>query len=161
MGWVLALLTALAADQDKKEEKPEFVVIHIEKTLLRERPSYSSKGVQEAKLGDTFKFVAWEGPWVKLIAEGEKVLYVHRTAVTDKKKYVAPVGTGKDGDSGDIAMATKGFSPQMEKEHKEKKNLHEAYAKLDRIEQRPAYLKDPKALDERLARFAQEGNLKQ
>jgi hypothetical protein len=163
MGTALVLLgLAEFYFQDKQEERPEFVCVSVSTVTLREKPNYNSPAIGVAKNGDRLKFIEWQGNWVRvMMPEGNRVAYVSKSAVCDQKKYTPPPPEGSEGASGDIALATKGFTPQMEKERKEKLNLHAAYAKLDRVEARPAYLKNPAMLDQRLATFAREGNLKQ
>lgn len=166
MGWLLAL-RLLTADQDKKADRPEFVIIKIQTTLLRERPSYSGTSIHTAKQGEQFKFLDWDGAWVKVIVPPDRVAYVHKSAVIDNKNFEAmpkdqqaSIKGFAPGQGGDVAMGTKGFNPQMEAEHKNKNNLYKAYEKLDRIEKTPTYLSDLSQLDRRLAEFAKEGNLK-
>ena len=156
MAWML-----LFSSVQDKDERPETVVIQIIETTVRDKPSYNGAKICVAKQGEELKFIGWEGAWVKVMVDPNRVGYVNRSTVIDKKKYVPPAAEGSEGSSGGVALATKGFSPQMEKEHKEKNNLQAAYAKLDRMEATPAYLRDSDKLDARLAKFAKEGNLKQ
>jgi hypothetical protein len=156
MGMALMLILAL---QDK-QERPEAVVVQMESTALRDKPNFAAPRIANAKYGDHFKFLAWEGEWVKVVGPAERVGYLHKNAIVDKKKWVPPQ-PGKEGDTGGVAMATKGFTPEMEAEHKNNNNLHKAYEKLDRIERTPAYLRDLDIVDARLSKFAKEGNLKQ
>jgi hypothetical protein len=160
IAWLVA--ASLAPWAQEKQERPQTVVIHMSKALLRSKPAPIPETlIRLAMEGEEFKFVDWQGNWAKIELPSGEIAYVSRVSVQDKKTWKPPAAQGSAPDKGDVAMATKGFSPEMEAEHRKKNNLHQAYAKLDRIEKTPAFLADPMEVERRQEAFAREGKLRQ
>lgn len=129
----------------------ETVTVAVMKTSVRRDRQFYAPTVAEAALGDVFTVLAREKGWVKVgTASGEG--WLHESAVTAKKVVAssqAPAG-GKV-DAQDVALAGKGFTPQVESEYR-RKNPQADFAAVDRMEKLGAG-------EKAVAAFMGEGNL--
>lgn len=129
----------------------ETVTVVVRKTSVRRDRQFYAPTVAEADLGDSFTALAREKGWVK-VGTGSGEGWLHESAVTARK--VAPSAEGPAGgavDARDVALAGKGFTPQVEGEYR-KKNPKDDFAAVDRMEKLGA---DEAAV----AAFLAEGNL--
>jgi uncharacterized protein YraI len=129
----------------------ETVTVIVRKTSIRSDRQFYAPTVSVADLGDAFTVLAREKGWVKVgTSAGEG--WLHESAVSARKVAVssqAPAG-GKVADE-DIALAGKGFNPQVESEYR-KRNPQADFAAVDRMEKLGAP-------DSALASFVSDGNL--
>jgi hypothetical protein len=143
---VTALLVAGAA-----VAATETVTVIVKKTSIRRDRQFYAATVAEAGLGEGFAVLAREKGWVKVgTSSGEG--WLHESAVTAKKLAAssqAPAG-GKVADE-DVALAGKGFNPQVESEYR-KRNPQADFAAVDRMERLGAP-------ENALASFLSDGNL--
>jgi hypothetical protein len=131
----------------------ETVTVVVKKTSVRRDRQFYAPTVAEAALGDSFAVLAREKGWVRVgTRAGEG--WLHESAVTEKKVAASSQGpAGGTVDAQDVALAGKGFNPQVESEYR-KKYPQADFAGVDRMEQLGASEKD-------LAAFVSDGNLRQ
>jgi hypothetical protein len=140
-----ALLLASAA------AAAETVTVIVKKTSIRRDRQFYAPTVAEAALGDSFTVLAREKGWVKVNA-GAGEGWLHESAVTAKKVAASAQGpAGGTVDAQDVALAGKGFNPQVESEYR-KKNPQADFAAVDRMEKLGAG-------DKAVAAFLSEGHL--
>lgn len=129
----------------------ETVTVVVKKTSIRRDRQFYAPTVAEADLGESFAVLAREKGWVRVgTAAGEG--WVHESAVTSRKVAAssqAPAGAKVDAQ--DVALAGKGFNPQVEKEYR-KRNPQADFAGVDRMERLGAG-------EKALTAFVGEGNL--
>jgi hypothetical protein len=148
--WAPGLLAALLFIADAAAGA-ELVAVIVRKTSVRRDRQFYAPTVAEAVLGDSFTVLARERGWVK-VRTGSGEGWLHESAVSAKKvaaSSTAPAG-GKV-DAQDVALAGKGFTPQVEREYR-KKNPRDDFGAVDRMEQLGAS-------EQAVAAFVGEGNL--
>ncbi|HWR98903.1 MAG TPA: hypothetical protein VN317_10820 [Candidatus Methanoperedens sp.] len=130
----------------------ETVTVIVRKTSIRRERQFYAATVAEAALGDAFTVLVREKGWVKVgTSAGEG--WLHDSAVTAKKVAVSSTGpAGGKVDAGDVALAGKGFNPQVESEYR-RKNPQADFAAVDRMEKLGAG-------EKAVAAFLSDGNLK-
>ena len=143
---VAALLVAAVA-----VAATETVTVIVQKTSIRRDRQFYAPTVAEAALGEAFTVLAREKGWVK-VGTGSGEGWLHESAVTAKKVAASSQGPagGKVADE-DIALAGKGFNPQVESEYR-KRNPQADFAAVDRMERLGA-------ADKALVSFIADGNL--
>ena len=129
----------------------ETVTVIVKKTSVRRDRQFYAATIAEAELGDAFTVLAREKGWVKVgTKSGEG--WLHESAVTAKKVVASSQGpSGGKVDAGDVALAGKGFNPQVESEYR-KKNPQADFAAVDRMEKLGAS-------EKAVAAFLSDGNL--
>jgi hypothetical protein len=129
----------------------ETVTVIVKKTSIRRDRQFYAATVAEAELGDTFAVLGREKGWVKVGAQSGEG-WLHESAVTTKKVVASSQGpAGGKVDAGDVALAGKGFNPQVESEYR-KKNPRADFAAVDRMEKLGAS-------EKAVASFLSDGNL--
>jgi len=129
----------------------ESVTVIVRKTSIRRDRQFYAPTVAEAALGDSFTVLAREKGWVK-VGTGSGEGWLHESAVTAKKVAAsAQAPAGGKVDAQDVALAGKGFNPQVESEYR-KKNPQADFAAVDRMERLGAS-------EKAVAAFLGEGNL--
>jgi len=130
----------------------ETVTVVVKKTSVRRDRQFYAPAVAEATLGQSFAVLAREKGWVRVRSGGGEG-WLHESAVTERKVAVSSQGpAGGKVDAQDVALAGKGFNPQVESEYR-RKNPQADFAAVDRMEQLGAS-------DKALASFVVEGNLR-
>lgn len=140
----------------KAAPKAEVVTVILKRAAVRRDRQFYAPAVAEAAYGEKLAVLGREKDWVKVSA-GTVTGWVHKSAVTAGKvkteeKLNAPVPEGfQEGEDEDVALAAKGFNPQVESEYR-KKNPGANYAGVDRMEKLGT---SEKAVGE----FVRDGNL--
>lgn len=129
----------------------ETVTVIVRKTSIRRDRQFSASPVAEAELGDAFTVLAREKGWIK-VGTGSGDGWLHESAVTARKVAASSQGPagGKVADE-DVALAGKGFNPQVESEYR-KRNPQADFAGVDRMERLGAG-------EKALTAFVSDGNL--
>ena len=141
-GLLLAVAAFAAADT---------VTVIVRKTSIRRDRQFYAPALSEADFGDSFGVVAREKGWVRVSTpSGEG--WLHESAVTAKKAAVSSQGSSGAVADGDVALAGKGFNPQVESEYR-KKNPEADYDAVDRMERLEVGEKS-------VAAFVHAGNLR-
>jgi hypothetical protein len=149
--WLPLLLGAALLAVAVAASAAETVTVVVKKTSVRRDRQFYAPTVAEAGLGDSFTVIAREKGWVKVgTPAGEG--WLHESAVTAKKVSASSEGpAGGAVDSQDVALAGKGFNPQVEGEYR-RKNPKDDFAAVDRMEKLGAG-------DRAIADFLAEGHL--
>jgi uncharacterized protein YgiM (DUF1202 family) len=143
---VIALLLLAAASVFAADTLPERSII-VKETQVRDKPSYTGKIL--GKLVYTDRVQVLEMPagssWAKVRLAAKKVEgWVHVSALAKDEKPVVKAGSTvvAAGASGsEVALAGKGFNPEVEAEYKKNPTLN--YAAVDEME---TYVVVPTAL---------------
>ncbi len=125
--------------------------VQVTKTEIRETPSYLGKVVTSLAYGDKVTVQSENGAWRQVSAAGQSG-WVHNSALS-KKNIVMKAGanTQTSASSGEMALAGKGFNPEVEKQYKDNhKEIN--FAPIDKM----GKIKIPMA---EIQEFAKEGKL--
>jgi len=109
--FILITLSAMAA---------ETVSVIVKKTSIREASQFFAKTVAVVEYNDDLTVLATGEDWLKVYKNGKEG-WVHLSAVTPFEA-VAPSASGEvssDYSSGEIALAGKGFSGQVEEQYRQ------------------------------------------
>jgi hypothetical protein len=144
----LSLLPALCRGADTST-----VSVQVRTGELRTAPSFLAAVVATLSYGDRVPVLEQQGAWCRArTPDGSAEGWIHSSALT-RKKVVLQAGedVGAAASSGEIALAGKGFSSDVESAYrKENRNLN--YAWVDKMEA----VRIP---EKRLAAFLKEGGL--
>jgi SH3-like domain-containing protein len=137
--WVIILLVlsgfCLAAPSGFAAA-PKILSVQVRETQMRATPSFLGKITGRLAYGDAVNLLEEGRDWKKVApAKGRVQGWVHASALTAKKIVMrAGKGTVQTGASGgEIALAGKGFSDEVEKEFR-KKNRNLDFAWVNRME---------------------------
>lgn len=130
---LLLVAAALAGAAVLAEEKPLTVLTRRE--VLRKGPSFLSGPAAVVERGAALRPAGAEGAWLRVRTEKGEEGWIHRSAVTDRSVQVSRrekvAGTPASDD--EVTLASKGFSPEIEKADREKAKDAD-YAAVDRME---------------------------
>jgi len=138
---LLAAVVLIAADTLSERS------IIVQKTSVRDKPSFTGKIVGELRYTDRVQVLEMPAgaSWVKVRLAAKKLEgWVHVSALAKDEKPVVKAGseTVAAGASGsEVALAGKGFNPEVEAEYKKNPSLD--YAAVDAME---GYTVPPAAL---------------
>ncbi len=111
----------------------ETMSVQVKKTPLRNSPSFLGKMTGEVLYGQEVKVIEKNNSWLKVKAKtGDG--WIHPSALTSKK-IVLQAGAedvGRTAATGEMALAGKGFNPEVEKEFRKDSKLN--YKDVDKIE---------------------------
>jgi hypothetical protein len=109
--------------------------VQVREGQLRSAPSFVGKIVGRLSYGDRVTLIREQGDWKEVSAQAGLRGWMHTSALTTKtialKAGTASVQTGATG--GEIALAGKGFSEEVEKQYKNQ-NPQLDFAWVDRME---------------------------
>ncbi len=109
--------------------------VQVKEGQLRSTPSFLGTIVAKLSYGDRVEIIQDQGNWKKVAVRSGVQGWMHVSALTTKS-IVLKAGAGNvqtSATSGEIALAGKGFSEEVEKQYK-KLNRNLDYAWVDRIE---------------------------
>jgi len=112
----------------------ENLIIKVRSTYLRKEPKFYASTVASLKIGESVVKLASRGDWIRVKIAGGLEGWLHIGAVQSKKVgLVAMDNTMQTKASADeVALASKGFNEQVEKEFKSK-NKNVDFAWVDRM----------------------------
>jgi hypothetical protein len=130
----------------------ETVKVITKENAIREECKFFSPVKAVVKYSDLMNVLSTEGDWIRVQFKDVKGC-IHKSAVEEKKVSLSGVFSGSQTATKDeVALAGKGFNPQVENSFK-KKHPELNYYSVDQIE---SY----KTSDESLKRFMIDGGLK-
>jgi SH3-like domain-containing protein len=134
--------------------KPKTLYVQVKSGDIRATPTYLGKLTGSAALGTQMTIKNKKGSWRQVSsADGKLSGWMHASLLTKKKvKMVAAKGAELAASSGEMASATKGFTPEVEKAYKEK-NPKISFEWVDKMEK-------IKVKDSELAKFLKDGDVK-
>lgn len=109
--------------------------VQIKEGQVRSTPSFLGTIVARLSYGDRVEVIQDQGNWKKVAVRGGAQGWIHTSALSTKS-IVLKAGAGNvqtSATSGEIALAGKGFSEEVEKQYK-KLNRNLDYAWVDRME---------------------------
>lgn len=112
----------------------EAMSVNVKETQLRSSPSFLGKVVSLLLYGDRLEILGSRGPWKDAKFSGERG-WVHESALTEKR-VVLKAGASdvdKTADSGEVALAGRGFNERVEEEYKSQRDLD--YTWVDKMEE--------------------------
>ncbi len=135
--WLFAALALWAAGGE--------ATVQVKETILRDQPSFTGKSLGVLKYGAKVSVLEEKSGWSRVSAEGGKLLgWVHGSAITKKSVALSSQGgSGTGATSGEVSLAGKGFSAQVEGEYRSQ-NAALDFATVDGMEKirfRPEELK--------------------
>jgi SH3-like domain-containing protein len=116
-------------------EPQKTMSVQVKEGQLRSTPSFLGTIVAKLSYGDRVEIIQDQGSWKKVAVRGGAQGWMHVSALTTKT-IVLKAGAGNvqtSATSGEIALAGKGFSEEVEKQYK-KLNSNLDYAWVDRME---------------------------
>jgi hypothetical protein len=108
--------------------------IHVREAVVRSTPNYMGGASGKVFYGDKVTVLSEDGNWVKIASPSG---YLPKSVVTKKSVPKNPDQKYAGGSfkHDEVALAGKGFNPQVEAEHKKgNTSLASAYLQVDRIE---------------------------
>jgi hypothetical protein len=112
----------------------EEMSVNVKETQLRSSPSFLGKVESLLLYGDRLEILGSRGPWKEAKFSGERG-WVHESALTEKR-VVLKAGASdvdKTADSGEVALAGRGFNERVEEEYKSQRDLD--YTWVDKMEE--------------------------
>jgi SH3-like domain-containing protein len=116
-------------------EPQKSIGVQVKEGQLRSTPSFLGTIIANLSYGDRVEIIQDQGNWKKVAVRGGVQGWMHASALTTKS-IVLKAGAGNvqtSATSGEIALAGKGFSEEVEKQYKQvNRNLD--YTWVDRME---------------------------
>jgi len=98
----------------------ETVRVATKENAVRESCRFLAPIKNKVQYGDELEVISKEGDWIKVKLKNVKGC-IHKNAVTDKAVALSDVSTkGHTASSDEVALAGKGFNPEVEKSYKGK-----------------------------------------
>jgi uncharacterized protein YgiM (DUF1202 family) len=113
---------------------PSQLSVNVKETQVRATPSYLGKVLGLLAYGDKVDVLETQKDWDKVsLASKNLVGWVNHSALTDKKVVIAAgsQAAGQNASSGEVALAGKGFSDQIETQYKQDGKID--YTWVDRM----------------------------
>jgi SH3-like domain-containing protein len=116
-------------------EPQKTMSVQVKEGQLRSTPSFLGTIVAKLSYGERVEIIQDQGDWKKVAVRGGLQGWMHASALT-AKSIVLKAGAGNvqtSATSGEIALAGKGFSDEIEKQYR-KLNRNLDYTWVDRME---------------------------
>ena len=128
--------------------------VQVQDGKLRDDPSFLGKIIGTVAYGDAVTVIRQQDPWFFVsIRTGQLTGWIHSSALTEKEIVLraGDANVQKTASQREIALAGKGFNPEVEKEYK-KRNPNLDFEEIDRMERIVVS-------DEEIRQFMKEGKL--
>jgi hypothetical protein len=128
--------------------------VQVQDGKLRADPSFLGKILGSVAYGDSVTVIRQQEPWLFVSTRtGQLTGWIHSSALTEKEIVLraGDANVQKTASQREIALAGKGFNPQVENEYK-KRNPNLDYDLIDRMERIIVS-------DEEIRQFMKEGKL--
>jgi hypothetical protein len=149
-GWLLllglCLLTSVAFAATVK--------VITQEAVIRKDKRFFASPVTRAPYGSVLEQIGREGDWLRVSYQGKQG-WIHISAVQEQKLQISPFGEGKGREASrdEVALAGKGFTPEVEKAFREK-NPQMRYDLVNQVE-------SSKVDETSLQAFMRSGNLRE
>jgi hypothetical protein len=155
-GWLLGFSAALFLGG--AVIAAELVHVKVREATVRTGPKPFKPSVATVRYGERVEVLDEKDDWLQIRIPGGVTGYLHKSAVTDEPLPALPPGPPPGGPPGsvsrdEVALAGKGFNPQVEAKYREQNpNREEMFRLVDAMERRdvPA---------EEIERFMRDGRL--
>ena len=131
----------------------EPVWVQVRQSMVRAKPAFYSPGITTVSYGDQLERVGSEGGWIKVQGKGVQGFVPLSSVSADQIVLVARDINKVKADAGDVILAGKGFSREVEQRYK-KSNPKVRYDLVDRVE------KETRVSSQAVNAFAISGGLK-
>ncbi len=130
------------------------VKVITQDAVIRKDKRFFAPAVVRAPLGASLQQLGKEGDWFRVSFQGKEG-WIHKSALEEQKFQLSSLAGGKAEETSrdEVALAGKGFTPEVEKAFREK-NPKMRYDLVDQVQ---AYRVD----DQRLQAFLQAGSLRE
>lgn len=148
------LLTILILSLNTFLLAKETMSVQVKNTVLRASPSFLGKKITNLKYGDSVNINAIKKDWANIFAPDiKKSGWLHISSLSDKQIILkqSDLKVQTSASSGEIVMAGKGFSKNVEENYK-KNNKHLNYKLVDNLESQNVSTNE-------IIRFAKNGKL--
>jgi len=128
--------------------------VQVQDGKLRADPSFLGKIIGSVAYGDAVTVVRQQDPWFFVSTRaGQLTGWIHSSALTEKEIVLraGDANVQKTASQREIALAGKGFNPEVEKEYK-KRNPNLDFEEIDRMERIVVS-------DEEIRQFMMDGKL--
>ena len=128
--------------------------VQVQDGKLRDDPSFLGKIIGTVAYGDAVTVIRQQDPWFFVsIRTGQLTGWIHSSALTEKEIVLraGDANVQKTASQREIALAGKGFNPEVEKEYK-LRNPNLNFESIDRMERIVVS-------DEEIRQFMKEGKL--
>jgi hypothetical protein len=130
----------------------EPVWIQVRESMVRAKPAFYSPGVLRVTYGEQLERLATEGGWVRVQSKSGQG-YVPLASVSEDRIVLAARDITKiHADAGDVVLAGKGFSREVEQQYR-KTDRRARYDLVDRVE------REARISSKAVASFATSGDL--
>ncbi len=158
--WFRVALAAVALCGAGAAVAADVLQVKVREAKVRSAPKHYKPAVDTVKYAEPVEVLATDAGaqgWLKVRTPRAHEGYLHESAVTDEdlpepkagSEFGAAGGVSQD----EVALAGKGFNPQVEKKYRDKNpDLEGAFAEVDRMEKRKIEESD-------LDAFFQQGKL--
>ena len=151
---LLLLLVLTVAPALVVAQQPQQMSVAVKEAPVRDKPSFTGKVIATLLYADRVKIEETRGDWLRISFAPKAVTsgWVPKSAL-QVQEIVLKAGdkaVGTSASSGEVALAGKGFSEEVEAEYRKDKKLN--YTAVDKME---AYEVSPEAV----AQFATQGGL--
>lgn len=128
------------------------VTVITQEGVIRKDKRFFAPAVIRVPYGSVIEQTAREGDWLRVSYQGKQG-WIHFSAVQTQKLSPTTGGKAKEASKDEVALAGKGFTPEVEKAFRDK-NPKMRYDLVNQIQ-------STKTDDTRLQAFIQSGNLKE
>ncbi len=130
------------------------VKVITQDAVIRQDKRFFAPAVVRVPLGASLQQLGKEGDWFRVSFQGKEG-WIHKSALEEQKFQLSSLAGGKAEETSrdEVALAGKGFTPEVEKAFREK-NPKMRYDLVDQVQ---AYRVD----DQRLQAFLQAGSLRE
>jgi hypothetical protein len=130
----------------------EPVWVQVRQSMVRAKPVFYSPGISNVSYGDQLERVGSEGTWIKVQGGGIQGFLPLSSVSADRIVLVARDITKVKADAGDVILAGKGFSREVEQQYR-KTDPKVRYDLVDRVE------REARVSNQAVAAFAKSGGL--
>jgi hypothetical protein len=128
--WVmgLCLISSVAAAATVK--------VITQEAMIRKDKRFFAPALVRAPFGAALQESGREGDWFRVSYQGKEG-WIHKSAVQEQKFQLSSLagGQAEEASQDEVALAGKGFNPQVESQYKkDNSQLAAAYAQVDRVE---------------------------
>ena len=128
------------------------VSVITQEGVIRQDKRFFAPAVIKVPYGSTLEQIGREGDWLRVSWQGKQG-WIHNSAVQDRKVSPSSGGKAKEASRDEVALAGKGFTPEVEKAFRDK-NPKMRYDLVDKIQ-------STEEDEAKLQAFVQSGNLKE
>ena len=146
---IFAALLCLAATLLFAQKAGDRLYVNVDSAPLKSSTGFFGNTTETVKYGDELRVTAVSGKWVEAQKIGGKTGWIESAKLTTRR--VSSQGNAANASAREVALAGKGFSPEIEAEYKES-GAQLNYPAVDSME-------DVDISDDNLLVFIEEGHL--